>query len=57
MDAVNGGCYGVCTRLKGVKGWCWVVSSNPWLFTVAASDKKEKKKKGRCCMEAGGSGQ
>lgn len=44
MGAVNEGYYGVCTYLKGVKGWCW-------LFSVAGNDKK------RCCMEVGGSGQ
>lgn len=34
MGAVNEGYYGVCTYLKGVKGWCW-------LFSVAGNDKKK----------------
>lgn len=42
MDAVNGGYNEVCTHLKGVKGWCWVVCNNPCLFSVAGNLKKKK---------------
>lgn len=29
VDAVNGGYDEVCTHLKGVNGWWWVVSEKP----------------------------
>lgn len=56
MDAVNGGYYEVCTRLKGVKGWCWVVYNNPWLFSVAQNNKKKGVAWKRVGLDSGGEG-